>query len=156
MIFTCVCKTAHTCKIIHVCKKDACGHKCPQIHTWVKLAYVQSGSCVWPIIEVEVVGASCNSDPSPDWLRLNTPFYLVQKIITEKQSASESELLLVIRQNDNHTPGPWPRRLDPNSHQRTELSNSILGTFNRGDNRVWKCIPIPNGQGGGGVKKLHV
>ena len=49
------------------------------------------------------------------------------------------------RQNDNHTPGPWPGRLVPSSHQRSELSNSILGTFSRGENRVWKCIPIPNG-----------
>ena len=41
--------------------------------------------------------------------------------------------------NDNHSPGPWPGRLVPSSHQRSELSN----TFSRGD-RVWKCIPIPN------------
>ena len=57
--------------------------------------------------------------------------------------------LLVIRQNDNHSPGPGPGRLVPSSHQRSELSNTILGTFSRGDKRVWKCIPIPNGLGGG-------
>ena len=45
---------------------------------------------------------------------------------------------------DNHTPGPGPGRLVPSSHQRSELSNSILGIFRRGDNRVWKCISIPN------------
>ena len=31
-------------------------------------------------------------------------------------------------------------RLVPSSHQRSELSNTILGTFSRGDKRVWKCI----------------
>ena len=52
--------------------------------------------------------------------------------------------LLVTRQNNNHSPGPGPGRLVPSSHQRSELSNTILGTFRRGDKRVWKCIPIPN------------
>ena len=46
---------------------------------------------------------------------------------------SESELLLVTRQNDNHSPGPGPGRLVPSSHQRSELSNTIFGTFSRGD-----------------------
>ena len=55
--------------------------------------------------------------------------------------------LLVTCQNDNHSPGPG--RLVPSSHQRSKLSNSILGTFSRGDKThvVWKCIPIPNGLG---------
>ena len=34
--------------------------------------------------------------------------------------------LLVTCQNDNHSPGPG--RLIPSSHQRSELSNTILGT----------------------------
>ena len=55
--------------------------------------------------------------------------------------------LLVTRQNGNHSPGPG--RLVPSSHQRSELSNTILGTFSRGDKRVWQCIPVPNGLGGG-------
>ena len=62
-------------------------------------------------------------------------------------SDSESELLLVTRQNDNHLPRPGPGRLDPSCQQRSELSNTILGTFSRGDKRVWKCIPVPNGLG---------
>ena len=33
--------------------------------------------------------------------------------------------LLVTRQNDNHSPGPGPRRLVPSSHQRSELSSGI-------------------------------
>ena len=58
------------------------------------------------------------------------------------------------RQNDTHSPepGPWPGRLVPSSHQRSEFSNTILGTFSRGDKRVWKCNPIPNGLG----EKLHL
>ena len=58
--------------------------------------------------------------------------------------------LLVTRQNDNNSPGPGPGRLVPSSHQRSELSNTIIGTFSRGDKEVWKCIPIPNDLGGGG------
>ena len=38
----------------------------------------------------------------------------------------------------------------PSSHQRSELSNTIPGTFSRGDKKVWKCIPVPNGLGVGG------
>ena len=53
--------------------------------------------------------------------------------------------LLVTRQNDNHSPGLWPGILVPSSHKRNEFSNTILNTFSRGDKRVWKCIPIPNG-----------
>ena len=52
--------------------------------------------------------------------------------------------LMLTRQNDNHSRGPGPGRLVPSSHQRSELSNTILGTFSRGDKRAWKCIPIPN------------
>ena len=57
--------------------------------------------------------------------------------------------LLVTRQNDNHSPGPGPRRLVPSSHQGSELSNTIIGTFSRGDKRLWKYVPIPNGLGRG-------
>ena len=49
------------------------------------------------------------------------------------------------RLNYNHSPGPWPGRLVPSSHQRSKLSNSILGAFSTGDKRIWKCFPIPNG-----------
>ena len=64
--------------------------------------------------------------------------------------------LLVTRQNDNHSPGPGPGRLIPSSHQRSGLSNNILGTFSRGDKRVWKCIPIPNAMGGGGATLVNI
>ena len=36
----------------------------------------------------------------------------------------------------------------------TREVNAILGTFSRGDKRVWKCIPVPNSLGGGGVATL--
>ena len=51
------------------------------------------------------------------------------------------------RQNNNYSPGPGPGRLVPSSHQRSELSNSILGANSPGDKRVQKCITIPNGLG---------
>ena len=62
--------------------------------------------------------------------------------------SSESELLLVTRQNDNHSPGPWLGILVLSFHQRSEFSNTILGTFSRGGKRVWKYVPVPNGLGG--------
>ena len=76
--------------------------------------------------------------------------------IASVHERSESELLLVTRQNDNHSPGPGPGRLVPSSHQRSELSNTILGTFRRGDKRVWKCIPVPNGLGGGEATLINI
>ena len=66
---------------------------------------------------------------------------------------SESELFTgYTRQDNNHSTGPGPGRLVPSSHHRSELSNTILFTFSRGDKRVWKCIPIPNGLG----EKIHL
>ena len=67
-----------------------------------------------------------------------------------------SECLLVTRRNNNHSPGPGPGRLVTSSHQRSELSNTILATFSRGDKRVWNCIQIPNGPGEGGGVELHL
>ena len=39
--------------------------------------------------------------------------------------------LLVKRRNDNHSPGPVIRELVPSSHQRSELSNTILCIFSK-------------------------
>ena len=84
--------------------------------------------------------------PSCEYLLfLNTAIPVPQRNIVQNQNQN---CLLVTRRNDNHSPGPGPGRLGPSSHQRSELSNAILGTFSRGDKRVWKCIPIPNGLGG--------
>ena len=48
--------------------------------------------------------------------------------------------LLVTRQNNNHSPGPGPGRLVPSSHQRSKLSNSILGALSRGDKRFQSTL----------------
>ena len=41
----------------------------------------------------------------------------------------DQDSLLVKRRNDNHSPGPVIRDLVPSSHQRSELSNTILCIF---------------------------
>ena len=66
-------------------------------------------------------------------------YYCTKTFFAQNQN---QKCLLVTCQNVNHSPGPWAGRLVPSSHQRSELSNTILGTFSRGDKRVWKCIPI--------------
>ena len=43
----------------------------------------------------------------------------------------DQDSLLVKRHNDNHSPGPVIRELLPSSHQRSELSNTILCIFSR-------------------------
>ena len=55
--------------------------------------------------------------------------------------------LLVKRRNDNHSPGPVIRELVPSSHQRSELSNTILCIFSGWDQRIWEGIPIPDSLG---------
>ena len=90
----------------------------------------------------KIIKSSCITNHVPLSIKFNESKFLLIRI------RSESELLLVTRQNDNHSPGPGPGRLVPSSHQRSELSSTILSTFSRGDKRVWKCIPVPNGLGG--------
>ena len=51
---------------------------------------------------------------------------------------------LVKRRNDNHSPGPVIRELVPSSHQRSELSNTILCIFSGWDQRIGEGIPIPD------------
>ena len=41
----------------------------------------------------------------------------------------DQDSLLVKRRNDDHSPGPVIRELVPSSHQRSELSNTILCIF---------------------------
>ena len=48
-----------------------------------------------------------------------------------KGQDQDQENLLVKRRNDNHSPGPVIRELVPSSHQRSELSNTILCIFSR-------------------------
>ena len=47
--------------------------------------------------------------------------------------SQDQNSLLVKRRNDNHPPGPVIRELVPSSHQRSELSNTILCIFSGWD-----------------------
>ena len=58
----------------------------------------------------------------------------------------DQDSLLVKRRNDNHSPGPVIRELVPSSHQRSELSNTILCIFS-GYQRIGEGIPIPDSLG---------
>ena len=53
----------------------------------------------------------------------------------------DQDSLLVKRRNNNHSPGPVIRELAPSSHQRSELSNTILCIFSG------EGIPIPDSLG---------
>ena len=59
----------------------------------------------------------------------------------------DRDSLLVKRRNDNHSLGPVIRELVPSSHQRSELSNTILCIFSRWDQRIGEGIPIPDSLG---------
>ena len=63
------------------------------------------------------------------------------------QWCQDPDSLLVKRRNDNHSPGPVIRELVPSSHQRSELSNTILCIFSRWDQRIGEGIPIPDSLG---------
>ena len=49
--------------------------------------------------------------------------------------------------NADHSPGPVIRELVPSSHQRSELSNTILCIFSGWDQRIGEGIPIPDSLG---------
>ena len=51
------------------------------------------------------------------------------------------------RRNNNHSPGPVIRELVPSSHQRSELSNTIMCIFSGRDQRIGEGIPIPDSLG---------
>ena len=59
----------------------------------------------------------------------------------------DQDSLLVKRRNDNDSPGPVIRELVPSSHQRSELSNTILCIFSGWDQRIGEGIPIPDSLG---------
>ena len=54
-----------------------------------------------------------------------------QCILFSRHKDQDQDSLLVKRRNDNHSPGPVIRELVPSSHQRSELSNTILCIFSR-------------------------
>ena len=62
-------------------------------------------------------------------------------------AAKTSESLLMTRQNDNHSPGPG--RLVLALTREVNLATTSLAPSAE-EIRVWKCIPVPNGLGGGG------
>ena len=70
------------------------------------------------------------------WLQMTGA--LICSFLTQNQNC-----LLVTLQNDNHSPGPGLGRLVCNYHQRSELSNSILGAFHRGDKRSVGILALP-------------
>ena len=47
----------------------------------------------------------------------------------ELDQDEDQDSLLVKRRNDNHSPGRVIRELVPSSHQRSELSNTVLCIF---------------------------
>ena len=59
----------------------------------------------------------------------------------------DQDSLLVKRRNDNHSPGPVIRELVPSSHQRSELSDTILCIFSGWYQRIGEGIPIPDSLG---------
>ena len=63
------------------------------------------------------------------------------------ESYQDQDSLLVKRRNDNHSPGPVIRELVPSSHQRSELSNTILCIFSGWYQRIGEGIPIPDSLG---------
>ena len=66
----------------------------------------------------------------------------------DKQAQDQDQdSLLVKHRNDNHSPGPVIRELVPSSHQRSELSNTILCIFSGWDQRIGEGIPIPDSLG---------
>ena len=76
----------------------------------------------------------------PSWFYLLMPnisfsgsFIITVYKATDYSSSQDQDSLLVKRRNDNHSPGPVIRELVPSSHQRSELSNTILCIFSRWD-----------------------
>ena len=66
---------------------------------------------------------------------------------TSVNQDQDQDSLLVKRRNDNHSPRPVIRELVPSSHQRNELSNTVLCIFSRWDQRIGEGIPIPDSLG---------
>ena len=58
------------------------------------------------------------------------------------ESESESDVLLVIRLMAFIHQDLWYGKLIPSSHQRRKPNHTILCTFNRGNDWIWKGIPI--------------
>ena len=73
------------------------------------------------------------------------PYSTITLVTTTQDQDQDS--LLVKRRNDNHSPGPVIRELVSSSHQRSELSHTILCIFSGWDQRIVEGIPIPDSLG---------
>ena len=75
----------------------------------------------------------CKEDYKVFIIRNNKSIYLSRMISClwgwSCYQDQDQDSLLVKRRNDNHSPGPVIRELVPSSHQRSELSNTILCIF---------------------------
>ena len=60
----------------------------------------------------------------------------------DQDQDQDQDSLLVKRRNDNHSPGPVIRELVLCSHQRSELSNTILCIFTGWDQRIGEGVPL--------------
>ena len=69
-------------------------------------------------------------------------YFLHSSMHTWCRCPPESEFLLLIRLMTFIHQDLWCGKLVPSSHQRGEPSHTILCTFNRGKNRIWKGIPV--------------
>ena len=74
-----------------------------------------------------------------DWYETILLIHTLSYLLDQDQDS-----LLVKRRNDNHSSGPVIRELVPSSHQRSELSNTILCIFSEWDQRIGEGIPIPD------------
>ena len=76
-------------------------------------------------------------------IKIKIKMHVTNKILVQDQD-HDQESLLVRRRNNNHSPGPVIRELVPSTHQRNELSNTILCIFSGWDQSIGEGIPIPD------------
>ena len=92
-------------------------------------------------------GWACEVKICHDGMLEDTNSLVPPQIVVLENSSQDQDSLLVKRRNDNHSPGPVIRELVPSSHQRSELSNTILCIFSGWDQRIGEGIPIPDSLG---------
>ena len=92
-------------------------------------------------VNVETHNDSCDDD------NVETSNDICDDVNGGQDQDQDQDSLLVKRRNDNHSPGPVIRELVPNSHQRSELRNTILCIFSGWDQRIGEGIPIPDSLG---------
>ena len=75
--------------------------------------------------------------------------YFQRVLFTDYLENSQTQRMLVLKirmcywwlvKKDIHSPGPWTGELVPIPHTRNKFC-----TLSKRDERVWKCVPIPNG-----------